>query len=91
MVHRTLHSNTLLGSLSGGVIVQQGYRQALKKQVWRGKTTFDTCVVPVLLFGTGTDSQLDHLEAFRGEINMRIHTLEASQRWPRTASSSQQT
>ena len=44
-----------------------------------GKTIFDTCVVPVLLFGSEnwilTDSQLDHLEAFQGEIGRRILKL----------------
>ena len=46
-----------------------------------GKTIFDTCVVPVLLFGSEnwilTDSQLNHLEAFQGEIG-RILRLSKS-------------
>ena len=44
-----------------------------------GKTIFDTCVVPVLLFGSEnwilTDSHLDQLEAFQGEIGRRILKL----------------
>ena len=47
-----------------------------------GKTIYDTCVVPVLLFGSEnwilTDSQLDHLEAFQGEIGRRILKLSKS-------------
>ena len=44
-----------------------------------GKTIFDTCVVPVLLFGSEnwilTDSHLDQPEAFQGEIGRRILKL----------------
>ena len=44
-----------------------------------GKTIFDTCVVPVLLYGSEnwilTDSHLDQLEAFQGEIGRRILKL----------------
>ena len=47
-----------------------------------GKTIFDTCVVPVLLFGSEnwilTDSQLNHLEAFQGEIGRRTVRLSKS-------------
>ena len=47
-----------------------------------GKTIFDTCVIPVLLFGSEnwilTDSQLDHLEAFQGEIGRRILKISKS-------------
>ena len=47
-----------------------------------GKTIFDTCVVPILLFRSKnwilTDSQLDHLEAFQGEIGRRILRLSKS-------------
>ena len=41
-----------------------------------GKTIFDTCVIPILLFGSEnwilTDPLLDQLEAFQGEIGRRI-------------------
>ena len=44
-----------------------------------GKTIFDTCVIPILLFGSEnwilTDSLLDSLEAFQGEIGRRILKL----------------
>ena len=60
-----------------------------------GKTIFDTCVIPILLFGSEnwmlTDSLLDRLEAFQGEIGRRIlklsqfHSTLATQialKWP---------
>ena len=44
-----------------------------------GKTIFDACVIPILLFGSEnwilTDSLLDRLEAFQGEIGRRILKL----------------
>ena len=44
-----------------------------------GKTIFDTCVIPILLFGSEnwilTDPLVDQLEAFQGEIGRRILKL----------------
>ena len=44
-----------------------------------GKTIFDTCVIPILLFGSEnwilTDPLVDQLEAFQGEIGKRIFKL----------------
>ena len=44
-----------------------------------GKTIFDTCIIPLLLFGSEnwilSPSQLDHLVAFQGEIGRRIVKL----------------
>ena len=44
-----------------------------------GKAIYETCVVPILLYGCEnwilTDSQLDRLEAFQGEIGRRILKL----------------
>ena len=55
---------------------------SLPRQTQSGKNIFDTCFVPVLLFGSEnwilTDSQLNHLEAFMGEIGRRILKLPKS-------------
>ena len=44
-----------------------------------GKTIFDTCVIPILLYGSEnwilTDPLVDQLEAFQGEISRRILKL----------------
>ena len=44
-----------------------------------GKTIFDTCIIPILLFGSEnwvlSPSLLDRLEAFQGEIGQRIVKL----------------
>ncbi len=44
-----------------------------------GKTIYEICAVPILLYGCEnwilTDSQLDRLEAFQGEIGKRILKL----------------
>ena len=46
------------------------------------KTIYETCAVPILLYGCEnwilTDSQLDHLEDFQGEIGRRILKLSRS-------------
>ena len=44
-----------------------------------GRTIFDTCVIPILLYGSEnwilTDPLVDQLEAFHGEIGRRILKL----------------
>ena len=63
-----------------------------------GKTIFDTCIIPILLFGSEkwilSPSLLDHLEAFQGEIGRRFvklskfHSLLSTRlalRWPSDA------
>ena len=56
--------------------------KAIKLNPSSGKNIFDTCFVPVLLFGSEnwilTDSQLNQLEAFMGEIGRRILKLPKS-------------
>ena len=50
-----------------------------KLNLHAGKTIFEVCVIPVLLFGSEnwvlTDSLLDRLEGFQGEIGRRILKL----------------
>ena len=60
-----------------------------------GRMIFDTCVIPILLYGSEnwilTASLLDHLEAFQGEIGRRIlklskfHSTLSALKWPSIA------